>query len=258
MHRTMNYVLWFRWWTNHILLPESWKGEEKTWDCEHSKGQNCHRLWQQESLPQSWRFLDWQANIFSRKSGFTCRWNRQHIISCWRYSLIFLLSAVIVEAIWMVDICLGSSVVELLDRVTGVSGSSPGPALYFHCIYKCLILLSYYVNLYCTCIKIQWVSYWFVCKSINKFSCIYFPSLYLFNTWFLNREKVEDDQGYSRNTGRNACRNLCGLPCVWDKLWEGACIDSDQLWRCVQLWRRKVFSANLLESWTPDLRYYFK
>lgn len=44
----------------------------------------------------------------------------------------------------MVDIGLSGSVVELLARVTGVSGSSPGPALYFHCICKCLFLLSHY------------------------------------------------------------------------------------------------------------------
>ena len=40
-------------------------------------------------------------------------------------------SIVVVGAIWIVDIGLDSSAVELLTRVTGVPGSIPGPATCF-------------------------------------------------------------------------------------------------------------------------------
>lgn len=42
---------------------------------------------------------------------------------------------VVVGAIWTSDVGLGSSMVELLTRVTGFLGSIPDPAIYFHYIY---------------------------------------------------------------------------------------------------------------------------
>lgn len=44
-------------------------------------------------------------------------------------------TCVLIQAMWTVDISLGSSVKELLTRVAGVLGSIPSPALCFNCIY---------------------------------------------------------------------------------------------------------------------------